>query len=343
MALEWACRTDPALAARLASDLRLFWLVSGRLTEGRRWLDRVLGLLSPDDVLRGPACLAAGVRATLQDDPEEAASQLDGALAASRVSGDRRLEGAALAYAGALLVGADRLDEALEHAEHALAIGVAEGQYEPRVLGLSLAAVVAAVRGDVDRERSLYLERLAVVRARGDARRIAETLNNLAEIALAEGRTDEAAQLVAEALEIARSVARLVTRDVLVTTGRVALEQRRSEDAGRHLREALDLSVDLGQGFETAQCLAALAAVAAEEGDAASAARLFGAARRLRDQAGLSAVELEPDLESRRAALVDRLGTSAFDALASGGAGMDREAVLRLASGGPQAASVPMR
>ena len=156
------------------------------------------------------------------------------------------------------------------------------------MLGLSLAAIVAAVRGDVPGETALYVQRLERVRARGDGRRVAETLGNLAEIALADGDPARAARLAEEALVIARGVARIVTRDVLVTLGRVALARADTTTAGADLREALDLSVDLGQGFEIAQCLAGLAAVATDEGDTDRAARLFGAARRMRDEAGVT-------------------------------------------------------
>ncbi|GAA1880815.1 AfsR/SARP family transcriptional regulator [Lapillicoccus jejuensis] len=330
--LDRASEHDPRRAARVAAALRFYWLVSGRLTEAREWLDRVVPRLRPGDPEQASTALARGALAYFQDDRDTAERELVRAVEAARAASDPGVEGAATAYRGALLVGQERLDEADALAAEALAIGDRHGLYEPRVLALSLAAVVAASRGDLDAERSLYERRLELVRARGDARRIAETLGNLAEVALADGDVERAGLLAREALDIARQVARLVTRDVLLTLGRVALLTGDPTTARERLREALDLSVDLGQGFETAQCVVALAGVAAAEGDDVRAARLYGAARRMRDAAGVSAVELEPDLEAHRTQVRDRLGGPTYDALASAGAALDAASLLALAT-----------
>ena len=214
---------DAATAARFAVALRMFWLIRGRLEEGRTWLRAVLAELAPDDPARARVLLAAGMFAYFQDDGEEAASQLAASLASARDNGDVECEATALSYLGALDLGSGDADAALAKAATALELADAHDLYEPRALALSLSAVLAATRNDLHASATSTGSGWSWPARTATVRRIAETLNNLAEVALAEDEVAAARTYADEALELARNVARIVTRDVLLTLGRVAV------------------------------------------------------------------------------------------------------------------------
>ncbi|MGZ4594378.1 MAG: BTAD domain-containing putative transcriptional regulator [Actinomycetes bacterium] len=331
-ALGWALdHGRPDLAARLAVGLRPHWFAQGRLSEGREWLGRVLAADELVGDLRARAALAGGIFAYLQDDPDEAKKHLTEALELSRTASDDATTASALAYLGALVLGSGAPQAALGMASEALRIARSAGLYEARALALSLSAVVAATNDELDTERTLYAERLALVRKHGDRRRIAETLNNLAEVALADGSVDQARAFAGEALELARNVAKMVTRDVLVSLGRVAVADGGAAQAVSYAHEALQLSVELGQQFEISQCLLVLAGVASLEGDDVRAAKLYGCASRLRDETSPLDVELEPDIAVQRQRTRGVLGDDRFLAVHAGGATMSRDEAIGFA------------
>jgi predicted ATPase/DNA-binding SARP family transcriptional activator len=331
-ALAWALdHARPDLAARLAVSLRPYWFAQGRLTEGRDWLGQVLSSPDLDSGARARASLAAGIFAYLQDDPDEAGLRLREALELSRAGSDAATTASALAYLGAVVLGGGDPAAALDMASEALAIARSEGLYEARALALSLSAVVAATGDNLETERAFYAERLALVRDHGDRRRIAETLNNLAEVALAEGSVDQARTFADEALELARNVAKMVTRDVLVSLGRIALGEADSGRAADYADEALRLSLELGQQFEISQCLLVLAGVASLGGDEVGAAKLYGCAGRLRDETSPLDVELEPDIAVQRERTRRALGDDRFLAVHAGGATMSRDEAISFA------------
>ncbi len=337
-ALEWAVDAgEVELAARLATSLRVYWMLEGRLTEGRSWLARILDHqdLSPAHAMQ--VRLAAGILAYFQDDHGAARPHLETAVELARELGDEEAVAMSLGYLGALMLGAGDAAAAQLMVEETASISSRIGSYQGEVLALSLSAVIAAMSGDVEVERRFYLERLDVARKRGDCRRIAETLGNLADIAVEQGNLDHARTYAGEALKLARGVARMVTRDALLTLGRIELASGRPTSAAESIADALRLSLDLGQRFEVAQALLALGAVASAEGDHQRAARLFGAGDRLHGDTSPLDVDLEPEmaehLERTRAAL----GEEAFRVAQVSGAALTLEDVTALALSGSSA------
>ncbi len=326
-------RADAATAARLAVGLRVFWLLEGRLGEGRLRLAQVLATPLPAG-LRAQALLAAGVLAYFQDDAGQAAGQLGAAADLAGQVGDEHTVAVALGYLGATGLRDGRVEAAQEMAERALALALRLGSYEAHTLALSLTGVLAAVRGDLPAEREVYLRRLDLARGRADCRRIAETLNNLAEIALLEGDHLAARAAVEEAVDLARGVARLVTRDVQLTLARVELADGGLDRAADQVAGALRLSVDLGQEFEIAQCLLVAGAVAGAAGEHDRAAELYGAGSRLRGDRSPLELELEPDVARQRDRTRDALGVAAFAARASAGEQLPRDLAVALALAG---------
>ncbi len=329
-AFEWAVGRELASAARLGVALRLFWLARGRLTEGREWLASIDGSRLPPD-LAAALAVTSGTLAYYQTDWDVAVSQLEAGLAGSRAVGDPGGAASALCLLAGIAVMRGNAASGAALAEEALGIARGAGLYEPHVLALSASAIAAAVSGEPEHEKSLYEERLALVRARGDRRRTSGTLNTLAEIALDEGDLARARLWGEEALALARSMGALETRDALVTLARSALAERDVERAGELAREAIELSVALGQSFGLAASVRALAAVCAQRGQPERSVELFAAAERVSPVPAVEDVPLERDimgyLDGARAALDERAFQAAWDV----GAAMDEERLLAFA------------
>ena len=331
-ALEWAIDDgEVELAARLAVSLRVYWVLEGRLTEGRTWLARVLGHADLSPGLAARASLAAGILAYFQDDQDVARPHLQTALESARNDGDEEAVAMSLGYLGAVMLGAGDTAAAQSMAEEASAISNRLASYQGKVLALSLSAVIAAMTGDVEREKRFYVERLEVARRHGDCRRIAETLGNLADIDVEQGTLDQARAYAEEALKLGRGVARMVTRDALLTLGRIELASDRPRSAAEILGDALRLSLDLGQTFEVAQALLALGGVASAEGDHQRAAQLFGAGDRLHGAASPLDVDLEPDMAEHLERTREALGGDAFEVAQLDGAALSLEDAAALA------------
>ncbi|MEV0087830.1 LuxR C-terminal-related transcriptional regulator [Saccharopolyspora sp. NPDC050642] len=92
-ALEWSLATPDERPAggRLASFLRYHWIAGGSLSEGRRWLDRILDVLDGDTVERGSVLWVAAWATLLQGDREAAAVRLAELEHVAVVLGDQEL------------------------------------------------------------------------------------------------------------------------------------------------------------------------------------------------------------------------------------------------------------
>jgi predicted ATPase/DNA-binding CsgD family transcriptional regulator len=64
-------------AAKLATDLRAYWEISGLLREGRHWLTRVLGCFPDPSPERAQLLMARGALATLQGETADAIADLE--------------------------------------------------------------------------------------------------------------------------------------------------------------------------------------------------------------------------------------------------------------------------
>jgi ATP/maltotriose-dependent transcriptional regulator MalT len=166
---------------------------------------------------------------------------------------------------------------------------------------VNLGGVVAAA-GDLPRARELLEEALAALRDLGVVRDAGSCLYNLAVVARAEGRGDEAAG---------------------------------------HAREALGIKHATGEQFELAQCLEVLAALALDGGDAAAAGRLLGAADSVRSRIGARSRAEERDGDPVAEGVRRAVGTPQAAALAAEGGSWTVEQAVAAASGGTPASPSP--
>jgi predicted ATPase/DNA-binding CsgD family transcriptional regulator len=120
-----------------------------------------------------------------------------------------------------------------------------------------------------------------------DERLTAECVLMLGQVALVESRYEDAERLVSESVhlfELSGSAFRLA--NARVTLGRLYLRQGRTQDAEDALQQSLAVARELAMVRPSVPMLESLAAVAADRGDHARAARLAGAAAGLIERLG---------------------------------------------------------
>ena len=162
-----------------------------------------------------------------------------------------------------------------------------------------------------------YSERsLALRRSLGDAILITSSTNTLGMAAMRAGDLDTAERAFTECLALARRVGeQLYVAAALCALGEIALSRDQPEVARDRLVEALSLYGELGDERLRAECLHALVGVAAADGRARDAARLWGAADALRQRSGAVPTPEEKAVDERFGAAVARAEQS--DALSA--------------------------
>jgi non-specific serine/threonine protein kinase len=276
-ALTWALANDPDLGARLAVALAEFWFRRGPFAEGRRWLAHALAHATATTPVRRIALLeGASLLALRQHDPRAARALATEALALSRAIGDRN--GSA---------------------------------YLLRRLGN-----VARQDGDARRVNDLNAEALAILQAVGDASGMAYVRMNLGWAAQALGDLPQAEAYLDETLTVLR---RLGDDWGVALAGNhlTGLAQERGDHraAAAYLAECFRTWQAIGEDGHIADGLLRAGAIAAALGEPARAARLFGAAERLREAID---VHIAPDAlphgfyEAGLAAASDMLGDDAL-------------------------------
>jgi predicted ATPase/DNA-binding winged helix-turn-helix (wHTH) protein/Tfp pilus assembly protein PilF len=171
--------------------------------------------------------------------------------------------------------------------EEALAIQRDLGDKGGISFALHNLAMVAFVQGDVAFGRSLYEESLAIKRELGDMRGIANTLNNLGMAADQRGDHVAARALYEESLAIKRDLGdKRGTANTLNNLGMVALELGDLAAARAQNEESLAIRRELMDRWGITNSLEGLAAIIAASGNSPRAARIWGAAERLRKENG---------------------------------------------------------
>jgi tetratricopeptide (TPR) repeat protein len=109
-------------------------------------------------------------------------------------------------------------------------------------------------------------------------------LNNLGNVALAQGEHGKARVLVEESITIQREIGdKWGLARSLYHLGEIALDRGDLEAARRLYEECLWIRRGLGDKWGAAECLKALAAVASGQDQVELAAQLFGAAEEMRE------------------------------------------------------------
>jgi len=242
------CLTEPGeseAGLAIASALRFYWFISGRLNEGRHWLDRLLNRANAQTPTRlkalyvdahlatalgeidaavlaeearllaqriddpsGAAYVAQvrGLGAAFHGDPAEAARLLEEALAAHRRLGDLSAIGYDQAIlATALSVLGDDVGASALFAE-CLAMTESKGEYWVRAFALWAVGIQACRRGDLTRAIEAERQSIRLRRSLDNRYGIALNLDVLAWTATADGDGERAARLFGAAQAIIQAV-----------------------------------------------------------------------------------------------------------------------------------------
>lgn len=287
---------DALRGLAIARSLAWYWFTRAT-TEGARWLDAFL-VLDPGGPARGAwALFMRGFLAVLQGDEATAGGMLARAILAAREAGEDRLLSDSLTMASiAANMNGDRA-----RARHQLveAEALTSRLADPAAtLGLLQAqAFDAFFARDLATVRAVSAEGIRISRETGDVYRLTVMLVNRGLGALFESDLEAARPFLADALRAARE-----------TDDRVA--------------EYLLLD--------------ALGCVAAGSGRAAAAARLLGAAERIRTDAGARRMPfLIPVVGRARETAAAALGAARFDAELAAGGALSRAEAVGLALGEP--------
>ncbi|MFE3059958.1 protein kinase [Nocardia sp. NPDC059239] len=299
-ALEFSLTESEDSGLRIATTLYVFWLLRGRISEGRRWYERVLARPSGGRTVdRAKALYAASLMAGLQGDLQTAAGQITELASLTAQTADPMVP-ALLAHA---------------HANYDFICS----EHDPsrRVADLEYALRAYELCGD----RGMQLD----------------AQNTLGWAYALQGDTSRALACQQKALDLTESAGETIYRSWALWSGGFAAYRGGEPDrATRSLAEGIRLAHRAADPLVTAGCLETLAWIAAEQLDAQRAAVLMGAADTLGRLAGTSAIFLtemlahhdECEQRSRRA-----LGARAFDAARQEGASMSLDAAVAFALG----------
>jgi len=302
-ALAWSLETpaaDPAgqseravIGLRLVQALATFWYKHGHATEGRRWLQRAMGLAAAD----GGAPLA----------------QVAHGL-------------------GVLLDQQGEFDAARQLFERSLAIWRELGDRDRQAGELNSLGIVHRHLGDADTARALLEESVAISRETGSSR-LGSSLANLGQLESAAGNFDRTFELLREAIALDQGHGDLfgeaVDRHSLALA---SLRAGRPAEARDSLSGLVDYVASSGNTSLVVNTLELAAGITASLSDPLRAARMAGAAEAMRQAAGMplsedEAAMLSAFLEPARQAV----GRPDWDAALAAGRGLsEREAVALL-------------
>jgi predicted ATPase len=332
-ALAWLLDHDPEAALQLAAALGNWWLLRGRLAEGRRWLEQAVARAPADTASAAAALLRAVPFAVRSGDTHEGDRLAERSLAIHERLGDRRGADAAHTMLGLLAWVRGDNPRARERLESAA--GATDAAH---ALGL-----VAIATGELERARALLegvLERLATERepvlvlgpppvplGRPTRYAVMEESQimfrhvdpqvgavhvrcNLAVAARLAGDPARAEALLRDAVAQARARAEpAATAHALAALGRLATLEGEPERAAEALEESLALRRELKDVRSICLTLGLLAELAVTEGDRERAHALLERALRLVERAGdrpprmmilLALARLEPLPQARR-------------------------------------------
>jgi predicted ATPase/DNA-binding CsgD family transcriptional regulator len=137
-ALEWSTATPGEIgpAAALASMLRYHWIAGGYLSDGRRWLERILKSIEKSDSLRGETLWVAAWVALIQGDRKAATAWLTDSQETARLLRDQRLDANVTQWTAENYMFSGNTEEAVRLLEQAIARHVEQGDKAAQLTAL---------------------------------------------------------------------------------------------------------------------------------------------------------------------------------------------------------------
>lgn len=270
------------MGLRMAEALGRFWWMHGHITEGRKWLHKLLTseqVASAPAALRTRALVMSSRLASNQSEYALAAQLAEQALTSSLDSADQK--SMCLAYTVQAEVAFHRgaHDQAAAWLEKGLALQRALGDKRGCASLLNNLGNVALQQERLDQAAKLQEESLALFRQVGDGWAMSTVLTSLGEIERRRGNYQQASILYEESLRLCRSLGdREGIATALVSLGDLVRYQADYSKAASFYRKSLALFRELGDKVGITVCLQGLAEVAYEENQLEQATRLFAQA-----------------------------------------------------------------
>jgi non-specific serine/threonine protein kinase len=330
LAFDWLLvsgRAEDAL--RATSALERFWRAHGHVSQARRLLDQGLARAQEAPAhVRADALWAVARQAAAQSDWGAAEPSLEEALALFRSEGRTREVIFALSELGFIALRRNDSARATALCNEALVLARDLGDARATSGVLAILTDVARTRGEHHRSLMFSEETVELRRQLGDPLLMTDSMYHLGMAAFAAGDPDRAEEAFAETLTLARDLGdALYTSVALCMLGTIGLLKDDLSQVSAHLTESLAIYTDLADDRSTAECLCALGGYAAAIGRSEEAARLWGAADRLRGEGPLEYAE--PAIELRfMPGLLEELGEGRFAECRADGKRLGHERVL---------------
>jgi predicted ATPase/DNA-binding SARP family transcriptional activator/DNA-binding CsgD family transcriptional regulator len=336
-ALSWTLERDEVeLGLRIAGALQLFWSAQGHYGEGREWLEEAL---AKDDgrasaAARAGALEGLGWLAYDQDDLDRAeAAAKEGLELSARAVVEGSVTASLQDILGCIAEGRGDYAHAKRLNEESLKLYQKSRDRRGVAFCLNNLGKVYISQGDHKRAKELYQEGLALSRELGGVDMLINFLINLGYVSLLEGDHERAMALNEEAAGLCRDVGQ---RDLfpvaLDNVGWAALLLGDREKAETSYAGSLTLCNELGRKMIAAESLEGLACAAEARGEATHAARLFGAARALRETVGY---QTPPETHNLRkpylTRILSQLDEAAWEAAFKEGQAMSFEEAIEYA------------
>lgn len=289
-ALGWSLtEAESRGGLRFCTSLHRFWVTRGHFAEGWEWCRRILG--KPGKVERSleraHALAAAGGMAWYIGDPRANQAWRKESLAIARELGDRRGIANALFGLGSLATAWG--DVCAGRARHEEALDIMQDLGDQRGIAVSLhgLANVALWQSDYPAAQALLERSLTIARQVGDRRLIAFLLRGLGLVAFFREDLSTSWTLLEDCLAVARRLGdETEAAAALCSLGTVAHDRRDLVAAHALHRESLALGQTHRSRLEITDSLEGLGEVASALGGPLRAARIWGAAERLREEVG---------------------------------------------------------
>ena len=318
-ALAWskAERNAVQIGLRLVGALGFYWVMRGSIREGRAWAEGMLARTDATDrsAARGNALVNAGWLAWSEGDYAAAAPCAEEGLSILRTTGDKRERGYGEWLLGLVRVGQRNNAAARPLLEESRTLFKELGDVSGEASALYFLGAAAYFSGDLAAARTYYADGLRLFQAQGDAFWVTLLVSALKVVGVPDGDEEIARSLQEQSLPLLQGAQERGRLGILlINTGDVWLHQYGGEQQAKMLyQQGLQFWQDMqgmDDGIGIVNGLAGMAEVAAAQGQAERAGRLFGIACRLLPSSGLYREDLNRHVAEARA----RLDVTAFTA-----------------------------
>jgi tetratricopeptide (TPR) repeat protein len=337
----------PPLRAQALSGAGKLAYIQGDYTVARQTQDTCLAIYRAEGDAAGIArtLCELGNCEMLKSNYADAATFFEESLTAYRALGDKKGIALLLNNLGAISLAKGLPAVALPYLEESLPLSREIGHHRIVSLVLLNLATIWQGEGDFERAKLYYGQSLVVRRELGDEVGIGRVLEGMARVAMEEGDADTALHRFEESLVVRR---KHEDRDGLASTllyrGLTRIRLRHDFPGGADsLRECLDVCGQTGNRHFASYALDGFATIAAAQHQPALAARLWAAAKALRDVLGVTAKPkdaraLSEEINTVRAGM----GDFAFDSAWHEGLALSLDEAVTLATRDLPTAPTPL-